>query len=249
MGRWMRVLCCMLVIGLVSLPTALADLRRGDRGTEVEDLQRMLYEAGWLFELPDGVFGRNTEKAVKDYERYAGFTADGVADEATVKALTEDWRRLTQETEPSEAEGSGLQDHGANPFFCTSRFEVEGVGGFTYCDAHQALCDQTDRLIGSGTQKDAQKACALWTDEISRLYEQWVARVDEKDRSAIASARTQYLSSIEAHRAAINAWYACFQTLPSADRVDATLVVSLREHAAWLCAMLCGQLADDGNGL
>ena len=68
MGRWMRVLCCMLVIGLVSLPTALADLRRGDRGTEVEDLQRMLYEAGWLFELPDGVFGRNTEKAVKDYE-------------------------------------------------------------------------------------------------------------------------------------------------------------------------------------
>lgn len=239
----------MFVIGLASLPTALADLRRGDRGAEVEELQRMLFEAGWLFELPDGVFGRNTEKAVKDYERYAGLTADGVADEATVKALMEDWRRLTQETEPSEAGMSGLQAHGANPFFCTSRFEAEGICGVAYCDTHQALCEQTNKLIGSGTQKDAQKACALWTDEISRLYEQWAARVDEEDRSAIASARTQYLSSIEAHRAAIDAWYGCFQTLPSADRVDATLVVSLREHTAWLCAVLSGQLADDGNGL
>ena len=239
----------MLVIGLASLPTALADLRRGDRGAEVEELQRMLFEAGWLFELPDGVFGRNTEKAVKDYERYAGLAADGVVDEATMKALTEDWRLLTQETEPTEAGMSNLQGHGANPFFCTSFFKTESVGGFAYCDAHQALCDQTDRLIGSGTQKDAQKACALWTDEISRLYEQWAARVDEEHRGAIATARTQYLASIEAHRAATDAWYGCFQTLPSADRVDATLVVSLREHAAWLCAVLSGQLADDGNGL
>ena len=249
MSRWMRILCCMLVIGLASLPMALADLRRGDRGAEVEELQRILFEIGWLFELPDGVFGRNTEKAVKDYEQYAGLKADGVADEATMEALTEDWQRLTQETKPSEAGISVLQAHGANPFFCTSRFEAEGVGGFVYCDAHQALCEQTNRLLGSGTQKDAQAALALWSEEIERLYEQWTDRVDEEDRGAVASARTQYMASMEAHRAAIDAWYGCFQTLPSAGRVEATLAASLREHAAWLCAVLSGQLADDGNGL
>ena len=58
---------------------SLAALRRGDKGEDVRSLQQMLFETGWLFEEPDSIFGRNTESAVKDYERYAGLPADGVA--------------------------------------------------------------------------------------------------------------------------------------------------------------------------
>ena len=50
---------------LAALPTAaLADIRRGDRGEDVKELQTLMFELGWLFEEPDGIFGNRTEAAV-----------------------------------------------------------------------------------------------------------------------------------------------------------------------------------------
>ena len=37
-------------------------------GEEVTALQQMLWDTGFIFEEPDGVFGRNTEKAVKWFQ-------------------------------------------------------------------------------------------------------------------------------------------------------------------------------------
>ena len=67
-----RAAAFIMTVLLAFAPAAFADLERGDRGDEVYDLQQLLFESGWLFELPDGIFGRNTEAAVKDFEEYAG---------------------------------------------------------------------------------------------------------------------------------------------------------------------------------
>ena len=74
-----------------------ADYRLGDRmiylrspmtrGDDVTDLQQQLgrlgFDTGWL----DGVFGPNTEAAVRDFQHNQGVTADGVVGRETVAAL------------------------------------------------------------------------------------------------------------------------------------------------------------------
>lgn len=74
-----------------------ADHRLGDRmiylrspmtrGDDVTDLQHRLgrlgFDAGWL----DGIFGPDTERAVRDFQHNQGLTADGVVGRETVAAL------------------------------------------------------------------------------------------------------------------------------------------------------------------
>ncbi len=54
-------------------------LRRGDKGDAVKKLQEALNSAGYDCGKADGVFGKNTESAVKQLENAHDFTADGVA--------------------------------------------------------------------------------------------------------------------------------------------------------------------------
>jgi len=88
MKKSIRALSVAMALAFLLSPSALADLTRGDRGEAVADLQRMLWETGFLFEEPDGVFGRNTEQAVKDYESYAYLPVDGIADDQMIYELS-----------------------------------------------------------------------------------------------------------------------------------------------------------------
>ena len=49
-----KFLSAILMLALLAaLPTAaLADIRRGDRGEDVKELQTLMFELGWLFEQP-----------------------------------------------------------------------------------------------------------------------------------------------------------------------------------------------------
>lgn len=57
------------------------------RGDDVTDLQQRLgslgFDAGWL----DGIFGPDTERAVRDFQHNQGLTADGVVGRETVEAF------------------------------------------------------------------------------------------------------------------------------------------------------------------
>ena len=77
--------------------SALADLRRGDRGEEVRELQQMLWDTGFIFEEPDGVFGGNTEKAVKWFQEYALLKQTGVVDDRTIDSLYACWLQIMEE--------------------------------------------------------------------------------------------------------------------------------------------------------
>ena len=87
-----------IVISVVLLfmltASASADVRRGDRGEDVEEIQTLLFQMGWLFEEPDEIFGPHTEQAVINYQGYSGLTQDGVVDKATYDRMWEDWHYL-----------------------------------------------------------------------------------------------------------------------------------------------------------
>ncbi|MET3683303.1 peptidoglycan hydrolase-like protein with peptidoglycan-binding domain [Alkalibacillus flavidus] len=64
-------------------------IQRGDRGKDVEQLQRTLISKG--YDLPqygaDGVFGSETEQAVKSLQQDAGITVDGIVGPETRRAM------------------------------------------------------------------------------------------------------------------------------------------------------------------
>ncbi|MGZ8633357.1 MAG: NlpC/P60 family protein [Solirubrobacteraceae bacterium] len=84
----------MLVVGLVSAPSALAKashlgdrpLRSGAKGADVRELQQALGQAGFKVKL-DGRFGTGTLRAVKRFQRASRLTPSGTVGRRTVAAL------------------------------------------------------------------------------------------------------------------------------------------------------------------
>ena len=64
-------------------------LRRGAQGEDVANMQRALISWGHNPGEADGVFGKNTEAALKGFQKAHGLTADGICGPATWAALTE----------------------------------------------------------------------------------------------------------------------------------------------------------------
>jgi hypothetical protein len=66
-------------------------LRRGSKGAYVKELQTMLVERGYSVGTYgiDGDYGRATEAAVKEFQKDAGLTADGICGPKTWAALEE----------------------------------------------------------------------------------------------------------------------------------------------------------------
>jgi len=62
-------------------------LRKGDRGDNVKKLQKALIYLGYLNDSADGVFGANTDAAVRKYQKQNGLAVDGLAGRKTQSAV------------------------------------------------------------------------------------------------------------------------------------------------------------------
>ena len=84
-----------------------ADMAYGDRNENVEELQRLLMETGYLEEAPDGIFGSNTEAAVKSFQANAGLPVTGVADDKTMQFLYDTLADMRGEPQDGGGEDDG----------------------------------------------------------------------------------------------------------------------------------------------
>lgn len=78
------------VIGNIPISTPDIDhptLRKGDRGDEVKQWQAFLNANDYRCGTVDGIFGNNTEKAVKQYQAAHGLVADGIIGPKTWASL------------------------------------------------------------------------------------------------------------------------------------------------------------------
>lgn len=62
-------------------------LRYGCRGDDVKELQELLTKAGYLADKVDGIFGKNTLAAVRNFQGSRGLVVDGLAGPKTMAAL------------------------------------------------------------------------------------------------------------------------------------------------------------------
>jgi len=84
-----RVLVLCLLLPFITIhPGEARILKRGMRGDDVYALQESLMELGYNLAV-DGVFGSETEGLVKDFQRAAGLTPDGIVGPKTTEVLTQ----------------------------------------------------------------------------------------------------------------------------------------------------------------
>jgi hypothetical protein len=83
----MRRLVVLFALLLTLLPGhAFADVERGDRGSEVTEVQTILKGYGYTV-VVDGTFGPQTEKAVRSWQKSNGLVVDGIVGPATLASL------------------------------------------------------------------------------------------------------------------------------------------------------------------
>jgi rare lipoprotein A (peptidoglycan hydrolase) len=88
---------CLVLFAGVASPAAAATLGertlgKGDHGSDVATLQRVLTMKGYSLGAADGVFGRMTKVAVKKFQRRAGLSVDGRVGPATLAGLARTWK-------------------------------------------------------------------------------------------------------------------------------------------------------------
>lgn len=64
-----------------------SQVKKGSKGSSVEELQKLLNQNGYSLSV-DGVFGSNTQAAVRDYQRKNGLAVDGIVGNNTWSSLT-----------------------------------------------------------------------------------------------------------------------------------------------------------------
>jgi rare lipoprotein A (peptidoglycan hydrolase) len=70
-------------------------LKRGDHGSDVVILQRVLTMKGYSLGAADGAFGRLTKRAVRSFQRHARIAVDGKVGPMTTAALARTWEVRT----------------------------------------------------------------------------------------------------------------------------------------------------------
>jgi len=76
-------------------------LKKNSKGEAVTRLQQGLYQLGYDPGGVDGIFGANTERAVKEFQTNNGLPADGVVGPKTWTALEEAFTRQRSESQES----------------------------------------------------------------------------------------------------------------------------------------------------
>ncbi len=85
--RAAAVLALTVLLIAAFLPAQAATYRQGSRGQEVRTIQTKLKRWGYYSGAIDGIYGRETVKAVQYFQRQNGLTADGVCGKQTLAAL------------------------------------------------------------------------------------------------------------------------------------------------------------------
>lgn len=146
------------------------------KNDDVAALQRKLIDLKFLKDRADGIFGKKTEQAVRDYQKWAGFEVTGVAYPQTLNAVGSSWEEkmapsVAPTPEPTEAPVE-------YPPCCTYAADESGAAHAEYCALHASIHQASEQLLAEA-RTDAAAANAwritrsMWSAELDSLYASW----------------------------------------------------------------------------
>jgi len=215
-------------------------LHRGIYGytEEIEFLQYQLFYAGYLeddISEVDGVFGKKTEAAVRQFQKDHGIDVTGIVCPNTQNALDDEWENMMEPQGGDNAYGEPYP-------YCYIEHYANGTQSVVLCSGHmQIYAEAADAMSLAGTTDEEiieglQTGITLWMEELNSLYQQW------------AALRPEYAQQITAHqqafmdyyRAQLGIWNAHFGS-PSMAALEKAAEM-LAEHCSELCMILSGAI-------
>ncbi|MBS4912540.1 MAG: peptidoglycan-binding protein [Veillonella sp.] len=142
--RKLRILTVLFTLLIACTSVVWADVGRGDRGSEVQYVQRMLVTQGYLVDKADGVFGNNTEYAVRIFQKQKNLPITGKVDSKTLSAIKENNKHF-EVSQPSQAASQQSRDVSQQSRNVRSKVEVSRFG-----DRGRTVSDLQVRLASSG---------------------------------------------------------------------------------------------------
>jgi hypothetical protein len=230
----MKKICAILLsavmLFMLSGPAA-ADVRRGDRGEGVAEIQTLLFQMGWLFEEPDGIFGPHTEEAVLNYQDYAGLKQDGVVDEATYDRMWEDWHYLFYDDGTPHNHGEDWDGDGI--------WEVEpddesmaALHNFHQPDVNSSETESETQTASSGKQESLVQTQESETQAASSGEREGLVQTQESETQAIVSEEREGLLQTQKAETAQGSETGAPETLPAEEMETETVTEAETEEAA-----------------
>jgi len=237
--RISMILVLALILVWILPVSACADLARGSSSEEVESLQEMLFDMGYLFEEPDGKFGANTEAAVKEYQKATGLEETGVVTDELMEKIYQDWIDYwdwVQEQLRLDAEQAEAGAYYAP--FCYTWENEDGQTIFEYCEKHALLWDATYSILMGGDAESAEYSYLEWQAEVISLYNEWISLVSEPVQAQLEVNKSLCIQLMQAQMDAMWASYDANGTEIDPTDVYYGAELWMRAHCAWLCQML-----------
>lgn len=104
-------------------------LQRGAQSTYVKKVQQLLAVRGYYFDVADGIFGKNTEDAVRSFQRDQGLKVSGIVDRKTLEKLqsTKLAPRKVKKEMKVNASAYSAQDPGCSNYTSTGQLLRKGI--------------------------------------------------------------------------------------------------------------------------
>jgi len=221
-------------------------LMRGSKDSDgVKELQLMLIDCGYLNDKMDGIFGKNTEAAVKAFQKAVGLNADGIAWPQTIQRLEKEWEQRMNDTPSAPIVAAGTPEpevpQNTDIFyspFCYSWEDANGTMVTQQCEKHAKMWETTLNLLADDTADSALYSYSEWQAEIIRLYNEWSNLVDGEARQHVENSKALCITMMNSQLKVMQESYALIGTeiLPSDVYYGAELW--MRSHSMWLCQML-----------
>lgn len=145
---------------------------RGDLGEQVLRVQRLLINQGYLIDTADGIFGNNTEYAVKSFQKSKGLASTGSVDERTLTELEENNKKFIS-SQASRNVRSAVQ---------VARFGDRG----------RAVRDVQQRLVSSGFSPG--NVDGVFGNDTARALKRFQAHYGLNQTGELDADTMQYLS-------------------------------------------------------
>lgn len=146
----------------------------------VRDLQTQLLELGYLNSKVDGIFGKDTERAVREFAAGEALPEDGIAWPAIQRRLYSVWCGEPEFTPEPTAEPTA--EPAAEPASACCICDENDV--WTMCENH-ALIHETAQTLYQSAQNDSSRlrvlgqVRVLWENELDALYDAWMASAED----------------------------------------------------------------------
>lgn len=203
-------------------------LYRGVSAKEaVRDMQQKLLDLGYLNSKVDGIFGKDTQRAVSAFATDEQLPADGVAWPPILEKLDRVWRG-----EPSEVPATTIESTVVPYCIC------DDTGAWTMCENHALLC-QTVQALYQSAQSDASRlrvlrqVRTLWESELDALYEAWMTGADSEAQATILAHRAAFANYLTMQEAIWNRKFGA-----TAPETMENVNKALEEQCLNLCALV-----------